>query len=255
MTFSLTAQIVWLVCSISELSTLPIELSKCSKVKVLNCDTNPLFGLVNLNTLLLAHNQLDSIPPTVGLLRKLRILTVDDNELTSLPDEMTWLSHLAVLSVSNNKLTSLPDDFSNMPSLRVLQLSGNLLSCIPLSIFKLSVIPSIYVSTAQRGNIPVLEVENDTMICQYFPQEGRPSTPVPRIVHVSHSNKLAIRSLMSVSTKSVCLVCEWRNDTGISTHSSSECSMWTDQPADPPQSTHRRLCVPTVVDTGEGAEE
>ena len=60
--------------------------------------------------MLLQNNNLESLPPTLSLLSKLKLLDVSQNRLTSLP-VMSGLSSLTSLNVSINRISGdLPDD-------------------------------------------------------------------------------------------------------------------------------------------------
>jgi len=67
-------------------------------------------NLVNLTNLVLKNNNLESLPPTLSLLSKLKLLDVSQNRLSSLP-AMSGLHSLTSLNVSINRISGdLPDD-------------------------------------------------------------------------------------------------------------------------------------------------
>jgi Leucine-rich repeat (LRR) protein len=81
----------------------------------------------------LAHLALDdneffgSIPPSLGSLRNLQVLTLSDNELTGdIPTELGQLEHLTKLWLYNNTLAGdIPASLGNLSALTELRLGGN----------------------------------------------------------------------------------------------------------------------------------
>ena len=65
-------------------------------------------NLINLQTLLLNGNQLNTLPSEIGSLTNLRKLTINQNKLTSVPSEIEKLVHLQNLRLDRNRLTRVP---------------------------------------------------------------------------------------------------------------------------------------------------
>lgn len=60
--------------------------------------THRFFRLVSLSELDISANDLEEIPPTIGLLRHLRTLIADENFLSDIPCELGSCSGLTVVS-------------------------------------------------------------------------------------------------------------------------------------------------------------
>lgn len=68
-------------------------------------------GLSNLSSLLLGHNQLQTVPSCLGQLTGLVHLGLEGNRLVRVePGALAGLSKLEVLQLQNNQLQQLPDD-------------------------------------------------------------------------------------------------------------------------------------------------
>lgn len=87
--------------------------------------------LRNLLVLSMSNNELKSLPPEIGNLQNLQSLDLSDNTLESLPLEIGDLSNLQWLILSNNVLTSLPPEIGGLSNLVGLYASGNELECLP----------------------------------------------------------------------------------------------------------------------------
>ena len=81
--------------------------------------------------MILAGNQLTSIPPEIAQLTSLTILFLQSNQLTSIPPEIVQLTSLTVLDLGRNQLTSIPLEIGKLTSLTGLGLSDNQLTSIP----------------------------------------------------------------------------------------------------------------------------
>ena len=76
----------------------------------------------------LSHNNLTSLPESIGQLTNLQYLYLYDNNLTSLPESIGQLSNLKVLYLYNNNLSNIPDSIGNLSQLDYLYLSNNKLN-------------------------------------------------------------------------------------------------------------------------------
>ncbi|XP_076280559.1 leucine-rich-repeats and calponin homology domain protein [Lasioglossum baleicum] len=87
--------------------------------------------LQSLNYLDLSRNQLTSLPREICRL-PLQTLLVAHNRLASLPDELGRMSALAELDAGCNEITSLPPRMGDLARLRSLDLRSNMLVHVPI---------------------------------------------------------------------------------------------------------------------------
>lgn len=106
-----------------------------------------------METLLLYHNGIRTISPSIKSLTSLTYLDLRSNQLTTLPREVCFLP-LHVLLVSNNRLTSLPDDLGRMERLTDLDASYNQLTTLPARIGDLRSLRSFSLRSNQLMYLP-----------------------------------------------------------------------------------------------------
>ncbi|XP_014103169.2 leucine-rich repeat and calponin homology domain-containing protein isoform X1 [Bactrocera oleae] len=106
-----------------------------------------------LETLLLYHNTIRSIPESVKHLTSLTYLDLRSNQLAALPREICFLP-LQVLLVSNNRLATLPDELGRMERLTDLDASYNQLSTLPARIGELRSLRSLSLRSNQLMYLP-----------------------------------------------------------------------------------------------------
>nr|XP_020471652.1 volume-regulated anion channel subunit LRRC8D-like [Monopterus albus] len=90
-----------------------------------------LFTLPKLRHLDLAHNSITVLPPDVGLLHNLQHLAINSNKLDVLPKTLFKCIKLKVLCLGNNALTILPELVGQLVQLTQLELKGNCLDRLP----------------------------------------------------------------------------------------------------------------------------
>ncbi|MHA1729625.1 MAG: leucine-rich repeat domain-containing protein [Promethearchaeota archaeon] len=115
--------------------------------------------------------QLNTLPASLQVLKKLRILDLSSNGMTStwqinqlgqqtnpglnlLPEWFGNLTSLEELNLSWNKLSSLPESFGNLKSLRILHLYKNNLRTLPASFGSLHNLQNLYLSQNQLTHLP-----------------------------------------------------------------------------------------------------
>ena len=94
--------------------------------------------LTELEVLSLSNNRLTSLPAEIGLLSKLVELAVDENSLTELTPHIGRLTRLEILLLSRNRLRNLPVSIGDLANLRTLDLDYNRLRRLPPEIGKLA---------------------------------------------------------------------------------------------------------------------
>lgn len=138
----------------NNLSTLPNDLTRLTKLKVIFCSENqfthvpeilgqcPELSMVGfksnkistlaaealpskLRWLILTDNQLDLLPASLGQCSSLQKLMLAGNKLTQLPDEMAACENLELLRISANRFESLPEWLLRLPRLAWLAFAGN----------------------------------------------------------------------------------------------------------------------------------
>jgi Leucine-rich repeat (LRR) protein len=133
----------------------------------------------DLETLVLADNQLSDVSGQIGRLKKLRMLDLGhnrltyvpdavadldgltdflylhDNQLTALPPSLARLTKLRYLNISENAFEVLPESISCMASLIELRASGNRLTSLPDSIGRLLRLRELHLRNNQLTSLPV----------------------------------------------------------------------------------------------------
>ncbi|ALC40084.1 Lrch [Drosophila busckii] len=107
-----------------------------------------------LETLLLYHNAIRSIPESVKQLSSLTYLDLRSNQLSALPREICFLP-LQVLLVSNNRLATLPDELGRLDqTLTDLDASHNQLTALPVRLGELRTLRSLSLRSNQLLYLP-----------------------------------------------------------------------------------------------------
>lgn len=132
---------------------------------------------VNLQTLVVAFNELRDLPSELSNLRQLRSITLTNNQLEQIPKvllSMPWLEvlvlrgntirfipalaplkSLTTLDVRNNPVDSLASDaLAGLSGLRVLDLSGTKVRTLPASIGDCVLLSDLLVSNARLTSLP-----------------------------------------------------------------------------------------------------
>ncbi len=138
----------------NQLTTLPGDLPRLAKLRVLFCSGNPFevlpevlgacpalemigFKSCRLHTvpgaalpptlrwLILTDNRIEALPAGIGRCTRLRKLTLAGNRLTTLPPEMEACTSLELLRIAANRIAIFPDWLLDLPRLTWLAYAGN----------------------------------------------------------------------------------------------------------------------------------
>ena len=121
----------------NQLTDLPIEITKLTKLKVFFASNNPF--TVFPNTLALCKSlemigfkscQIQHVPEN-AFPEKLRWLILTDNQVNVLPNSLGNCHLMQKLALAGNKLTELPKNLSQLHSLELLRISANQLTECP----------------------------------------------------------------------------------------------------------------------------
>ena len=85
---------------------------------------NAVRGLRGLESVSLARNYIQELPPWIGELSEVKGINLDGNRLQVVPESIRSLRQLRVLWLSNNRLVGLPTALADLP-LQELRLDGN----------------------------------------------------------------------------------------------------------------------------------
>ncbi|PKL98576.1 MAG: protein kinase [Gammaproteobacteria bacterium HGW-Gammaproteobacteria-9] len=121
----------------NQLKSLPSDLSRLRKLRILFCSDN-LFTEVpdclgdceQLEMIGFKANQIRHLP-AAALPPALRWLILTDNQLQALPDEIGTCRRLQKLMLAGNQLSSLPDTLANCVNLELLRIAANRLPALP----------------------------------------------------------------------------------------------------------------------------
>ncbi|GAB3290377.1 leucine-rich repeat-containing protein kinase family protein [Hymenobacter tenuis] len=158
--FDLTDTLEILNLSGNQLSSLPDDLGRLRKLRILFCSDNlftevpavlgqlPALSMVgfkanqiqtlpaaalspNLRWLILTDNQLRELPPEIGNCTRLQKLMLAGNQLRELPTTLAACTNLELLRIAANRLTELPAWLLTLPRLTWLAYAGNPFSEAP----------------------------------------------------------------------------------------------------------------------------
>lgn len=117
-------------------------------------DLNSMASFVNLEMLVLAGNELTTIPESISKLKSLKMLDLQDNQLVTLPDGIGELSNLEELDLQSNKIDRLPESLEGLTALWFLDLRQNNLSKMPSS-FNLPLLTVCLLDVNKFSEFPV----------------------------------------------------------------------------------------------------
>lgn len=97
----------------------------------------------NLQLLDLSKNRIREIPPSIGLLKKLKKLILFKNLIETLPAEIGELTDLQMLIINQNELVSLPTEISKLKRLRYLDMWSNNITVLPRSMIEMPALEEV----------------------------------------------------------------------------------------------------------------
>lgn len=118
-------------CSENQFTHVPEVLGQCAELTMVGFKANKISQLAaealpaKLQWLILTDNQLATLPSALGLCLQLQKLMLAGNKLTYLPDEMAACTKLELLRISANRFASLPECLLALPRLAWLAFAGN----------------------------------------------------------------------------------------------------------------------------------
>jgi hypothetical protein len=118
-------------CSDNQFTELPAALGACPSLSMIGFKANrirhvPAAALpATLRWLVLTDNEIEALPPALGERPLLQKLMLAGNRLRTLPESMAQLHKLELLRIASNQLQSLPSWLLSLPRLRWLAYAGN----------------------------------------------------------------------------------------------------------------------------------
>ena len=126
------------------LSTLPNDLNRLKKLRILFCSSNQFKYLPevlgeckNLSMIGFKANQIRHIPENAIPTATLRWFIATDNALKAVPNALGDCANLQKLMLAGNQLTTLPESMANCHALELLRISANQFNAIPDFLFDL----------------------------------------------------------------------------------------------------------------------
>lgn len=126
------------------LSTLPDDLDRFKKLRILFCSSNQFTELpavlgrcTSLSMIGFKANQISHISEDAIPTQNLRWFIVTDNALTQIPKSLGECKNLQKLMLAGNQLSALPDTLANCHALELLRISANQFHTLPNWLFDL----------------------------------------------------------------------------------------------------------------------
>ena len=125
-----------LFCSSNDFTHLPAVIGECESLSMIGFKSNRIETIDDgafpsaLRWLILTDNRIRKLPATLGRCTRLQKLMLAGNELTELPRELSTCENLELIRIAANRFESLPDWLLKLPRLTWLALSRN--PCAPL---------------------------------------------------------------------------------------------------------------------------
>ena len=114
----------------------------------------PILKHLELETLDLKFNQLETLPERIGELTSLTSLYLDSNKLQTLPESIEGLTNLVTLNLVNNQLETLPESIRELTRLTSLDLHSNQFRTLPDSIGDFANLETLNLDYNQLETLP-----------------------------------------------------------------------------------------------------
>lgn len=120
-----------LFCSQNRFTELPPVLGRCRQLRMIGFKSNRIRSLPaealppTLCWLTLTDNELETLPAEIGRCRSLQKLLLAGNRLRALPSELAACERLELLRVAANRLEAFPEQVLRLPALAWLAYAGN----------------------------------------------------------------------------------------------------------------------------------
>ncbi len=120
-----------LFCSDNRFTTLPESIGRCSQLDIVGFKANQIHTVPaaalppSLRWLILTDNQIEELPDTLGHCTRMQKLMLAGNRLRALPASMAALQGLELLRISANRFHTLPAWLLSLPRLSWLACAGN----------------------------------------------------------------------------------------------------------------------------------
>jgi Protein tyrosine and serine/threonine kinase/Leucine rich repeat len=118
-------------CSDNLFTELPAVLGQCKNLTMVGFKANQISSVSDaslaptLRWLILTDNRIQSLPSSIGQCKQMQKLMLAGNQLRELPVELADCSQLELLRLSANRFSELPSWLLTMPSLAWLAIAGN----------------------------------------------------------------------------------------------------------------------------------
>lgn len=120
-----------LFCSENRLSDVPVGIGRCERLETVGLKSNQITRVdpaalpPRLRSLVLTDNRLETLPEALGDCADLQKLMLSGNRLRSLPAALARCTRLELLRVAANQLEQLPEWLLRLPNLAWLAYAGN----------------------------------------------------------------------------------------------------------------------------------
>jgi len=120
-----------LFCSDNLFTELPAVLGQCASLEMIGFRANQIHTVDGaalpavLRWFILTDNHISEMPSALGRCHRLQKLMLSGNRLSTLPEEMVACENLEMIRIASNQFKKLPDWFFKLPRLTWLALAGN----------------------------------------------------------------------------------------------------------------------------------